>query len=119
MSASTPIITLEALVTIGGRDWRSSDGSKHRVYLNDLIEFYPTLEVSYYGTGNVSSARLDGDRISNTKARRILQALDGTKLWWDANTQEWGHRAYGAEELVREIIKEIEERIQEATGGAL
>ena len=69
---------IEALTKKFGR-W-TKKGSNGKVY--DRIYFNATdlgMEVSYYKTGNVSSAAIDGEHISNCEARRIM----GSKAYFD------------------------------------
>jgi hypothetical protein len=66
---------------IGGCPWKAADGTQ-RVYFNDLPDLFG-LELVYYKSGNIKSAKLDGDRISNTTARRICGDLATLKLWVD------------------------------------
>jgi hypothetical protein len=61
------MLTVQALTALGGKLWERDD--RKRVYFNDLSQFLG-LEVNRYNTGNVSSARLHGDRISNSQAKR-------------------------------------------------
>lgn len=65
-----------------GSEWTSSDGSKHRIYFNDLPTLYG-LKLEHYNSGNICAAWLDGNRISNTTARKILGDLAWGKLFYD------------------------------------
>lgn len=67
------------LEDLGGNYWEK--GSYKRVYF-DPKKF--GLEVDFYGTGNISSAKLDGEKVSNTGAGSILS----TKFFYDFNTGE-------------------------------
>jgi len=100
---------IETLVKIGGKEWQKN--GKHRVYFNDL-EGLAGLECSHYNTGNISSARLNGERISNSSARKIGQALCSAKIWYDVADQEFHYSTYGGETIAREIIAEIVRRAQ-------
>lgn len=58
----------------------TKQGFNGKVY--DRIYFNATdlgMEVSYYKTGNVSSAAIDGESISNCEARRVM----GSKAYFD------------------------------------
>jgi hypothetical protein len=103
------IHTVEALTAVGGKLWERDD--KKRVYFNDLAE-YVGLEVNRYHTGNVSSAKLHGDRISNSQASRMLWAISG-KLWWDAADERF-HWQDINEAYATQIILEIEDRLKGA-----
>ena len=65
---------------IGGKKWVSSTGEV-RYYFNDL-ENLVGLNLTFYGTGNISGATFNGERISNSKAKKILSSLIGAKVWY-------------------------------------
>jgi len=70
------------LLEIGGRRWKQ--GRLDRIYFNRPAQ-RGGLEVDYYKTGNVKSAKLNGEHLSNTKARGLLAG----KLWWDVAENQW------------------------------
>lgn len=73
--------TAEQIIRIGGREWRK--GNKHRVYINrDVWTRLIGLETSHYKTGNIRSATLDGEQISNSRAYDILHCIDS--VYWDS-----------------------------------
>jgi hypothetical protein len=75
--------TAEQIMAIGGSAWASADGRKHRVYLNltdnDWLDMVG-LDVSRYKSGNIQMAWLNGERISNTRAGKLMAG----KIYWDA-----------------------------------
>lgn len=73
------VYSVANMVAIGGNRWQRGD--KDRVYFNNVHQLMG-LELSHYGTGNISSATLDGEHISNSKAYKIADAID--KVWFDA-----------------------------------
>ena len=75
---------------VPAREWIKD--SYHRIYVSRLVEFYG-LECDHYSTGSISHATLDGDIISNGRARKLTYALDEAKLWWDAADGKWHARA--------------------------
>jgi hypothetical protein len=77
---TTTTITVEQLEAVGGKKWEKAGMS--RVYFNDLDEWYG-LETSRYNTGNISSARLDGEHISNNQAKKIMYRLSQAKVYFD------------------------------------
>lgn len=103
-------ITVEALTALGGKLWEQH--GKRRVYFNELSRFLG-LEANFYNTGNVSSATLNGDKISNSQARRMLWACAG-KLWWDASDEKF-HWLDINDYYVKQIIGEIEDRLKGAS----
>lgn len=79
---------VEKLIAAGGSEWIKGD--MHRIYFNDLPGLYG-LSVSKYNTGNISSASLNGEGISNSKAYKLIDRLSG-KLWYDAKTEQFASR---------------------------
>lgn len=69
---------IDALKEIGS-EWQKNE--MHRIYFNDLDVWYG-LDCSYYNSGNICGATLDGEKISNTSARKIQGRLSG-KLFFD------------------------------------
>lgn len=62
---------VEDMVMIGGKEWKAGD--KHRIYFQGkALEALLGLKVERYGTGNLCSAFLEGEKISNTAAKKIL-----------------------------------------------
>jgi len=97
-------LNVDTLQKAGGKLWEK--GAHRRVYFNNLAEL-GGLEYCTYKTGNISSASLAGERISNSEARRLLAA----KLYFDLNTGEFvrqGH--YDADDLIDNAIEEIKRR---------
>jgi DNA-binding NarL/FixJ family response regulator len=67
--------TAEQIEAIGGKPWTSRDGRITRTYLNgSLIARLIGLEVERYRTGNISSASIGNETISNLEANRILNS---------------------------------------------
>lgn len=93
---------VEQLIALGGKEWMS--GEKHRIYFNNKIDFL-NLEINRYGTGSVSSARMDGEKISNRSACRILDSLSQLSIYWDVNENCMRH--YGSDALAEKIIENI------------
>ena len=106
-------MTTEQVMAAGGREWKTEDGKFHRIYFNGLSERYG-LRCFYYNTGNVSSATLDGETISNSKARCLLSAFDGAKLWFDVLTGTWASKGLRPETQA-EFVRQIEEEVARAT----
>lgn len=59
----------------GGKLWEKNE--MKRIYFNAGTVL--SLDINYYNTGNVSSATLDGIKISNCEAKRCLDL----KFWYD------------------------------------
>lgn len=88
-TTATSPLTAESLITLGGSLWEKN--GMRRVYFNDLPSLYG-LKATYYNTGNISSATLDGDAISNAAAREIQSYLKNGKLFYDLVSGEFGSR---------------------------
>lgn len=60
------------LLEAGGKLWEK--GGRSRIYINgdSAIESVFGLSLKRYGTGNILSAELNGEKISNSKARKIV-----------------------------------------------
>lgn len=98
MTATT--YTAEQIIAIGGREWIKGD--KHRVYLNqDIWTALIGLEVEHYKSGTISSASLDGERISNSQAYKILAAIDA--VWLDVTTGQIVISRYTTRPLADEV----------------
>lgn len=78
-----PIVN--ALIKLGGREWKTEDGEKHRVYFKNIREFYGLSCEFYKSSGRVSSATLNGDKISNNTANKLCTYLDLAGLYYDVN----------------------------------
>jgi hypothetical protein len=77
-------MNLSKLIEMGANEWKAGD--KHRFYfdetlLGDLINF----RVNRYNTGNISSATLNGEPVSNSKAKGFLPF----KFWFDVQAQKF------------------------------
>lgn len=71
-------LTADDIIAIGGRRWTKN--GYDRVYINDIAT-YLGLDVSYYNTGNVCGASLDGYAIANGRAGGILNCI--SKVYFD------------------------------------
>lgn len=98
---------LAKLLAAGGKLWQQH--GKSRIYFNGLMTRYMDaigLTLSYYKTGNISTARIDGELISNCGARRLLgrSMWDTSKLWFDLDTMKWGWKDMNADDA-KDIIE--------------
>ena len=94
------------LMTIGNL-WEKN-GMK-RIYFNNLLDLIG-LEITRYGTGKISSARLNGQEISNSQAAKILDRMALGKLWYDCNSGEFRSQNI-PEDMVSTMVAEIKRRI--------
>lgn len=72
-------MNIDILKTLGN-EWQAGD--KHRIYINDLMDLYG-LKVEYYNSGNISAAWLDGEKISNSQARTMIDKIASITIWYD------------------------------------
>ena len=105
-------ITEEQAIKAGGKLWGKY--GKKRAYFNEL-ENAIGLEINYYNTGNISSASLRGEKISNTKAGKILFMLNDAKVWYDfADNKFHGKADYGtraSDVTMEEVIASVEKMV--------
>lgn len=101
-------LNINSLIQAGGKEWQSN--GYHRVYFNNLAELYG-LECSYYKTGNISSATLNGESISNSQARKLSSGLAFGKVWFDLKDGEFHTKDLGPQ-TSEKLIGAIKTRIQ-------
>lgn len=109
---ATRTIDVNALRNLGS-EWMK--GGKHRIYFNDLQELagYGGLVTDHYNSGAIASATLDGRKISNSQAGRIIDTYRSAKLWYDVLTGKWWSSGLGDDDRDA-IIAEIK---RQATGA--
>lgn len=72
------------MVKMGGNEWIKGD--KHRIYFNqNTFSEIIGLKVNSYKTGNISSATLNGEKVSNTSVYKQLPS----KAYYDVKTGEF------------------------------
>ena len=81
-------------------EWTNPRTGEVRYYVNNLAEIIG-LEVKYYSSGNIASATLKGEHISNTKASRAVSNL---KVWLNADGEIF---TQGGSEFSEEIVAAI------------
>lgn len=85
---SIKVISVEALVKIGGKHWVKND--MNRVYFNaDVIAEMIDFSYNTYKTGNISSACLGDKSIANGRAAKIRTAINCCKFWFDMTEQKF------------------------------
>lgn len=101
----------QKLINLGGKEWQKHD--KHRIYFNRReLEDLIGLEYEKYNSGNIRTATLNGELISNSKARKLLSGIQYGKFWYDLDLKEFA--SYDMAETTRDLIKEaIESKIEE------
>jgi len=105
------VVTKEQLETVGGNYWESPDGSKKRVYFNtDSLMQFIGLECEFYGTGNISSATLNGEHISNSQARKLLSDISTSKHYFDLTDNTW-HSPF-SKDMKKGVHEAIEKHVK-------
>lgn len=79
-----PPVQTSRLVAQGGRVWQK--GQYNRVYFNDIAARVG-VQTTRYNTGNISSATLKGNSISNSSAAKIIRRSGEAKMFYDRNTK--------------------------------
>lgn len=97
---------VEFLKGIGANEWHK--GSYNRLYLNEAVDTLIGLETESYKSGNIKSAWLKGNEISNAEARRIIERT--CKAYIDLDTME----LVSVNELLMTAIEEKEAEIAAA-----
>ena len=83
---ATTTITAQQILALGGREWTGRNGQQ-RIYLNNWYK-WAGLDISWYkGSGSISSATLNDERISNRKAGMLMAA----RVWFDVEAGELRH----------------------------
>ena len=88
-------------------------GEKKRLYIEPK-DFISNLEVEYYGTGNVSSVKIDGESVSNTYYRKYIND-PFAKSFIDLHTGDLylQNVSDDLEDYIKDAIQEIKGKAQE------
>lgn len=102
------------LKELGANEWHK--GNHNRLYLNEAVDALIGLETECYKSGNIKSAWLKGERISNAEAGRIIERT--CKAYIDIDTMELVTTnellMTAVEEKEAEIAAEEAEKAEEA-----
>ena len=105
----TKTYTVEQLTKAGGKLWEQ--GGMRRMYFNSLASRIG-LALDHYNTGNISSAKLAGEGISNCAARKIISALQDMKIWYDLTDGQFHYKYYSRPDLAEQIIVQIRAELE-------
>lgn len=76
--------TIQKLEALGLTHWIKGD--MDRIYIDDKdLKAVFGLEIEYYKTGNIKSAILNGDKLSNNKAYGLLR----NRIYFDCKTNKF------------------------------
>lgn len=79
-------LTVEVAQALGAKKWVSKSGET-RFYFNNLADLYG-LRCRYYHTGNIASATLDGEKISNNSAQALSSILYAAKVYFSPSEEK-------------------------------
>lgn len=88
---------IERLINAGASRWTKYE--RDRLYIKKLADLIG-LSYTRHNTGNVSSAELNGETISNSECNRILAALDKAYIDLKTNTVYIDGRDDAAEVII-------------------
>lgn len=98
---------MSQLQEMGATRW--TKGEHDRLYLNEAAAKLIGLEISYYNTGNISYAKLDGEKISNRRAGELSAV---TSIYININTGKMAGRVSDHQiAMIREKLDEMEAEI--------
>lgn len=96
------------LISEGCKRWQKHNFD--RIYLTEkLIHTLLDISIGYYNTGNISVFYYDGEKVSNSKGRKILAALD-TKFFFDVPTATY--KSKDPSEYADEIFDRLTAKIE-------
>lgn len=91
-----------------GSEWKHPRTGEARYYLNEWHDMIEGLKIGRYNTGNISSATLDGEKISNGKAGKTINQVDKVWISADGDIHVIGHENSKALMTLSEISDRIE-----------
>lgn len=81
---------------------------KSRIYFNGPeIAESQGLSWSNYNSGNISSASLNGDKVSNSECKRILGGFQWVKVWYDVASGKFYQKGDPGYETTQEMIDQF------------
>lgn len=88
-----------------GKYWETPDGAKRRIYINEEGA-YEALgwKFSFYNTGNVCSASVNGETISNASARNLINGLRSSSLYYDLGDGKFHWKQTYNRDFIRDDI---------------
>lgn len=102
---------LDAMKQVGN-EWQKGD--HHRIYFN--FEYSDLgLDISYYKSGNVSYAKYDGEKISNSQARRMMSWTG--KIFYDVNEDKMKTQYWKDDELEQRAIDWVYAQLEKETNA--
>lgn len=100
---------IEKLEAMGFKRW--TKGNHDRLYINNGLYKIMDIEVDRYKTGNIATAKLNGEETSNSFMNKLISA--GTKSYIDLNSDEI--ISYANDSYIKSLIEEAIEKAVEET----
>lgn len=102
-------LTVEDLTALGGKLWEKSQ-TLRRVYFNraELMSIC-NIEVDYYRSGNISNFVWDGETLSNSYGREIMDVIRGG-VYYDLVNRKFvanGYDRYAKEKVVCRLTEYV------------
>jgi len=105
--------TIQNLIAKGASRW--TKGDRNRLYLNGAAKKIVGLETEHYNSGNIRSATLKGEKISNSRATQILDNIFSAYI--DLTTGNlYGRARSNSMDLLRAALDDLIEK-EKAQGG--
>lgn len=89
---------IKRLEEMGAKRWQK--GRMDRLYINASL----FMDIEYYGTGNIHTAKFDGALISNSQARRLL----GTKTYIDVEAESINSPSFWMFQKAEEMLEQAQ-----------
>ena len=99
--------TVEDLMAMGAKRWQKA--GYDRLYLNNAGLKLAGLEISRYNTGNVSSAKLNGEKVSNTKGSNMASIVE--RAYIDLTTGKL-HCTHAKDDDVQQAVIALENNLK-------
>ena len=87
----------------------SEKASQQIIYFYDLDK-WAGLQCSYYNTGFICAAKLNGQKIDNIQARSFIESLSEAQLWYDIGSGKFKYKGL-ANDVAQTIIDAISNRV--------
>lgn len=81
--------SLEDLKRNGGKEWKSSDGEKHRVYFEPQLSDFGVKVSRSKSSGRITQASINGETVSNSRAEKRVGQISSGKFWYDAKEKKF------------------------------
>lgn len=109
--ARPPLSMEQVLTALGGRSWK--EGGLHRIYFNKVALLNILgIRVTRYSDGVLKTFVVEGQRWDKQRARRFLNLMDSTTVFYDLDSGKWSvshYSPYPYEEYVGRAVALLKE----------